>query len=774
MSPIIKSFQILFWLLLILFLLLLAAIIFCLYGSFPIDSGKHLMQGLQNSVRIERDSQGIPSIFASNRLDIARSLGFIQAQDRFFQMDLLRRAAAGELSELLGRSSLESDKKRRMHQFRNIARKTFAMLNDSEKQFLIAYAEGVNEGLKSLTVVPFEYLLLLITPQPWLPEDSLLVGFELFFGLQDSTGKDDLTRGIMQQQLPKAVYDFLLQNGSEWEAPLDQSHLPKIPIPSAEDFAYLRENGSYRKTHLDSIATPIGGSNHWVVSGKHTLNGKPLLACDMHLPLSIPNIWYRTSLSYLDTNGKEVNIWGITLPGLPLMMIGSNSYVSWGFTNACIDTTDLVMIEVDPHRSDHYLTAEGSKPFNKQTEIIKIKGEKPETFTFQTTIWGPVIQERYRDHPLALLWVAHDPQSFNLSLQQMETAQNLTSALSVIKKSKVPLVNVVLADRQGNIAWTLIGRFPKRLGFDGSVPISFADGTKSWKGEILNFPLIVNPSSGLLWTANNRVVGQHWLAIFGRSFSNSIRAWQIRHRLQTLRQATPEKMLEIQLDDEAFFFKRWQLLLLEILKKYPEKEKIYHIIKTWDGKSSCDSKAYRLIRQFRASIYRRVLERIFQPCIDVWKDFSYDAFDYEEPVWMIVHQRPFYLIDPKLGSWDAEFLAILDEIFLSDETWGEINPLKMQHPLSQFFPFLRFFLDMQQDPMSGDFYMPHVQSPTEGASQRMVVSPGNEREAIFHVPGGQSGHPLSPHYRDGHSAWLKGDSTPFLPGSPVKTLILNP
>jgi penicillin amidase len=789
-----KNFKIFIYCISAFFLLLLVGLFagyFLLRGSLPQTTGETAFPELSAPAVIERDALGIPTIYGITRIDVSRALGFVHAQERFFQMDLMRRAAAGELSELFGVNAVEFDKKRRLHQLRPHCERLFKHLSPEERSSLQAYAEGVNRGIQSLKARPFEYLFLMTEPSLWKPEDTLLVSFGLFFELQEDAGIPDLTRGYMKALLPGAVYNFFVNNGSAWDSALDGSKRSILPIPGPEHFHYLKSfdasNSKVSSSITDIVA--LGGSNNWAMSGHRTPDGKAIIACDMHLRLAMPNIWYRASFNYRDKYGKEIKVSGATLPGAPIMVIGSNGSVAWGFTNSFIDTTDLIIIKTDPHDSNKYVTLKGSMPFVKVVETINVKGADPIPFEITKTIWGPVSPETFFGDSLAIQWIAHREDSLNIRMLELEKARNARSALSMIKQIKIPLLNFIVADSKGNIGWTLAGAMPNRIGFDGTVPVSYADGTKRWQGiaNPSDYPVLYNPPQQHICTANNRIIGSKWTSVINQEgYSNSIRAYQIQRKLDNIPKATPQNMLETQLDTEALFFERWQHLLVDLLEKAPSSEKLTQLketVKAWNKHSEVDSCGYYWIRRFREVTMQHVLARFLSPCLAAWPKFSHTSRDFEEPLWILVSQKPDYLINPAFGSWDKELLSYVQMMLEADlpqvgsiknAAWGSKTVLTMQHPFSKVIPSLSHFLDMPHQPIAGDAYMPKVAGPREGASQRMVVSPGNEEQGIFHAPGGQSGHPLSIHYGDGHEAWVKGLPTPLLPGPTVERLVLRP
>lgn len=772
-----------------LFIVLLSGY-FILRGSLPILSGELKSAELTAPVTIERDGSGIPTIKGANRQDVAQALGFLHGQERFFQIDLMRRAAAGELSELFGPAAISIDKQRRLHQFRKNAKEIFANFSPQEKAITEAYARGVNDGINSLSNRPFEYLLLGLNPKAWTPEDSILASITLFFELQEEAGAPDLIRGYTKALLPESVYNFFLFNGSAWEAAVDGSSRPILPIPSAEDFAYLKVFDQLQEPESSISDVPkLGGSNNWAITGKHTQDGKALIACDMHLKLSQPNIWYRAALEYKDQNGNDVKISGASLPGTPGMVIGSNGHIAWGWTNSFLDTTDLILIKKDETNPNRYMTVNGPTEFINEVEIINVKGTDPVHFSVLKTIWGPVSQEKFFDHSMAIQWVAHYKESYNFKIIHLETNKTVTEALNTIREVRVPVLNFVVADSEGHIGWMLAGSLPNRKGFDGTIPVFNDDGSKSWDGlaDTKNYPMIYDPKEECVWTANNRVLGNDWdIEINSEGYLNGIRAYQIRNKLQKLENSTPKDMLALQLDTDGEFMLRWQTLLLDVLNKNPDSDRIKElkqVVESWDKHASTNSSGYYWIHRFRELTTQHILARFLHPCFDAWPEFSKIKRDYEEPVWMLVSQQPDYLINPRYGSWQKELMVYVNQMLDQDlvesktidtMTWGNKTILNMQHPFSKVIPSLSRILDMPHEALPGDYFMPRLAGPQAGASQRFVVSPGKEAEGIFHSPGGQCGHPLSPHYSDLHEAWVNGEPTPLLAGKTVHTLVLRP
>lgn len=768
--------------------------------SLPDLDGTLACRGLAAPVQIERDRLGIPTIKAANREDLARATGFVHAQDRFFQMDLMRRRAAGELSELIGRAALPLDKDARVHRFRSVAEEVIRRAEPSEARLLEAYAEGVNAGLASLRARPFEYLVLRMTPVPWRAEDSALVLLGMFNLLQGDNGNLELGRGRLHDLLPAELYDFLVPRGSEWDAPLDGSRFesPAMPGPAVLD---LRRGpsaargtgigphpGSVYGATRDAAAPP--GSNNFAVAGTRTADGRAILADDMHLPLAVPGTWYRAALVWDDPRHGAQTVSGLMLPGTPAIVVGSNGHVAWGFTNTEGDWSDIVLIEPDPANPDAYRAADGYRPYEHHREAIRVRGGQEETLDVRETSWGPILGADANARPYALHWVAHDPDAVNFRLMRMERARALDDAIAIGHLCGIPAQNLLVADRTGRIGWTIAGAIPRRSGFDGSMPASWADGARGWAGWLRDdeIPTIVDPPDGYLCTANARVVGGDAYGRIGDGgLALGARAAQIRDDLASLARAGEHDLLAIQLDDRARFLSRWQELLRSLLAESvvgsdPHLAEARRLVEAWAARAATDSAGYRLVREFR----RSVGQRVFGPILKAYGSRATLAEispQYEAPLWALVTARPEHLLSRQYQRWDDLLMdAALEAVgepqagsgAMSKRTWGERNRAAIRHPLSLGVPVLGRWLDMPRDPLPGDSNMPRVQSPSFGASERMVVAPGHEADGILELPCGQSGHPLSAHYADQHQAWVKGEPSPFLPGEPEHRLVLEP
>jgi len=766
-------------------------------ASLPLLDGELKMGGLSAPVTVERDALGVPTIRAASQADAARALGFLHAQDRFFQMDLMRRSAAGELSALFGAVAVDVDKSTRIHRFRHVAGQVLARATPEEREVFTAYVAGVNAGLAALDEQPWEYLVLRTKPAPWVPEDTVLVVHAMFLDLQGGDGAHESTVGLVHDLMAQPMADFLMPAGTEWDAPIVGAAVATPPIPGPEVFD-LRKEPRVELPKAAALEAPrervVLGSNNWAVSGAHTADGRALLADDMHLGIRIPNTWYRASIVRPDGAGGELRMTGVSLPGTPAIVVGSNGRVAWGFTNSYGDWSDLILLDVDPKDPEVYRTPAGPRRFETVDEVIAVKGGEPVHLEVRETIWGPVLDKDHKGRLRALAWTAHRPEAVNMAMADLETARTLEEAMTVANRSGAPAQNFVVADESGRIGWTIFGRIPRRVGFDGRVPTSWADGTHRWDGWLSpeEAPRVIDPPSGRVWTANARAVDGDLLAKLGDGgYAFGARARQIRDRLLALEKATPRDLLAVQLDDEALFLEHWRKLLLQVLTPEavaadPRRGELRRLVETtWTGHASTDSVAYRQVRFWRGYVLEQVLTPITARLEKADERFHPVQQQSEGTVWALITARPAHLLDPKFRTWEEELLAAVDAMLdyykkagleggLEKRTWGERNTTRIRHPLSGAIPFIGRWIDAPPRSLPGDQDMPRVQGTGFGASERLVVSPGHEAEGFFHMPVGQSGHPMSPYYLAGHKAWEEGTPTPFLPGPAEHSLKLVP
>ncbi len=782
-------------------LLVLATALTWLYskvdGALPLLEGKKTVFGLNKSASIERDIQGIATLKAQNRNDIAVALGFVHAQERFFQMDLLRRNSAGELASLFGSVALDYDKSIRRHRFRDRARIIVDQLPSSQLALLKAYTRGVNQGLKFLRTSPFEYLLLQQEPLQWSEEDSILTIFSMYIDLQYHDGKRERTLGLMNAVLSADVYAFLNPKGSIWDAAIDDSQfnaspMPKKAWPSASaSVTNFTDNNHSASTAPDKyLGDYLPGSNSWAISGQLSATGSAIIANDMHLGIRVPNTWFRASFEYPHQD-KKIKVTGATLPGTPNMVIGSNGNIAWGFTNSYGDYSDVIVLNTSKDQKQ-YLTPKGYLNFTRHKQLIAIKGEEAQEIEVIETIWGPVIGQDHQGNLLAYRWVAHDKEAINIVASELEQALNIEQGFDIAARSGIPSQNILIADSQGNIGWTIMGPIPDKKGAVGDTPQSWSSGEHGWRGYLSpsQYPKVENPTKNRLWTGNSRVVGGDMYKKLGNGgYALGARSKQIKDNLFKLKTFDEQSLLEIGLDDQAIFLQRWQDFLLdkvlttELMTKYSHFKEVRTLLGSPKAlRASIDSISYRLVRNFRINVRDIVFANLNDSLTNIDDAFSIRSIRHqiEVPLWQLINEQPNNYLMLGETSWQALFITALQQTIddmtknqeLAAATWGQQNSSEIKHPLSKAIPFLGHLLDMPSKPLAGDSYMPRVQGKSFGASQRMVVSPGYEENGIFHMPTSQSGHPWSPYYGMGHSDWEQGIASAFLPGKTKYTLTL--
>ncbi|PBJ83384.1 penicillin acylase [Lysobacteraceae bacterium NML93-0399] len=827
-----------------------------LRASLPALEGDAPLAGLAAPATIERDANGVVTITAASETDAMRALGFVHAQERWFEMDLMRRVPAGELSALFGAPALDADRRNRVHRMRARVEASLPVIAGDRMPQLQAYADGANAGLAALGARPWAYLLLRQTPQPWTPSDSALTGFAMYFDLQDATNARELELHRLGDALPPALSTLLAHEGSRWDAPLfgdtygdaalpnaDVVDLRKLDVGDGED---AREDGSpfaasgdtqlgasYPQSALaptppfasqtvplspalrekgqggPPAAADLGrGSNNFAVSGTLTADGRALVADDMHLGLRAPNIWFRARLRYPDPRapGGQVDVSGFTLPGLPAVIVGSNTHVAWGFTNSYGDYLDWQ--RVLPCSED---ATAGCTPTTRHVERIQVAGGDAVEFEVEDSDWGPLVHRESDGSVLALRWTAHLPGALNFGLAGFAHARDLDDALRIADATATPTQNLVIGDRSGAIAWRLLGPIPVReAGCDGhgvSVPPSTARDAGA--NRCAPWPIATDASplqreADRLWTANSRVVdGEDFARIGNGGAALGIRAWQIRDRLQARDRFTEADLLAIQLDDRALLLSHWYALLRSVAEDAGRDTALHALAEAsgdWDGHASVDSAGYRLVRAWRLAVHARLIDGLTAPARAALGP-AFEAPDlpgFEGTAWPLVEHRPAHLLprrfactaqtqrgvcEPVDDGWQALFedaaREVRDELGaqgeLADRTWGERNTTAICHPLAAAVPLLgKRLLCMPGEPLPGDGTVPRVQGPAFGASQRMVVAPGHEGDGILHMPGGQSGHPLSPFWGAGHEGWARGRPSPFLPQATAHTLRLVP
>ena len=770
-----------------------AALAYAFRAPLPAQAGVRELAGLVATVQVEFDRLAIPRIKAANRADAFHALGFVTAGDRLFQMDLLRRQTAGRLAEVFGEEFLEEDRWNRVMGFGQLAGVILSRLPAEERQLIEAYTTGVNQAMAAANLFAIEFTLLGYRPELWRPEDSILVILTMHAMLSWS-GDQERTASVMRKALPRSVVDFLTPESdcyNERLAPRNPGRCAADPLPLADLIAVLQEakGAGDVGTRVVSASGSPRGSNAWVVGPAKTRDGRAILANDMHLQLSVPNTWYRAELHY---PGADLS--GLTLPGVPSLIVGTNGHIAWGVTSVEGDFVDLVMIEEDAKDPGQYRSPTGNLPFETRTEHIHVRGGADETLRARTTVWGPVLPDPLLGRPVAVHWTALDPAANDLGLADLAEVTTVTAAITRMHRIGGPHLNVLLADSAGDIAWTYVGKIPRRVGMDGLFSESWSDGRKGWDGYIPpeEMPSIVNPPSGFLVNANQRMLGADYSIVIGHDFSGGYRAWRIWERLNQLQGVGETDMLALQLDTETEFFRYYQKLALralegeDVLGEFSAGE-LRRYLEAWDGRAETMSQGIALLVEFREELVEAVLAPLLTKCREIDPAFSYNWSGVDVPVQRVIESGRDELVPVRRSfpDWHGFLREILlrsaqklmkrqGVMHLGDVTWGKVNKVDVRHPLSEAVIALGMLLDMPRLALPGCGHCVRFADGKYGASERMVVAPGRENEGILHMPGGQSGHPGSRHYSDQQESWAKGLPTKFVDDDIVHRLTLRP
>jgi penicillin amidase len=795
-----------FWLLLALVLAAAIGIYAFMRASLPALDGRISAAGLRAPVSVMRDANGVPTLRGSDRSDIAFATGYLHAQERYFQMDLLRRAASGELAALLGKALLPVDRERRIHRFAARAGVALAALPEADRAVLERYAAGVNAGLAALDARPFEYGVLRASPRPWRAEDSLLVVWAMYFDLQDDQLHRVFSRGWLRDHGTSAEQlAFLLPTSSAYDAPLDAPAITETTVPLPADApAWFGKLPKAKVAMMEDIGDAEVGSNNWAVAGSRSRSGAAIIANDMHLALRLPNIWYRAALEIESPGAPLRRVVGVTLPGTPAVVVGSNGQVAWGMTNSYGAYIDLLELEFDPKDPTRYrmpaamagAPADGWGLLRTVDERIAVADGADEVLHVQETAFGPVWEVGGRRY--AVHWVAHDPGAVNFEILQLERATDLAEALAIGQRAGLPAQNMVAGDAAGHIGWTVAGALPGRNATWASTFPAPAASAASHTWVTLAapgaHPSVIDPPGGQLATANSRqLAGPGYAAIGDGGADLGARQRQVRDSVAALGPSTDEAgVYGVGLDDRALYLAPWRDRALQALAgdtdaaAHPKRDEFKRLLETtWTGRASIDSVAYRLTRAFVGGLYVRLFGSVDEEMRSADKGAS---FARATPRWpaviaSLLDERPQAWLPKGSANWQAVQLAAIDDAIagiendgtpLSQATWGKRNTTHIVHPMAAALPLGARWLAAPPQPIPGDSHMPRVAAPDFGQSERLVVSPGREASGVFNMPGGQSGHPLSRDFLGGHDDWTAGRATPLLPGGPAHTLSFLP
>jgi penicillin amidase len=750
-------------------LILVAVVAMCggstylwLRSSLPANSGTMTLPGLTAEVTITRDAAGVPHITAANERDAAFALGFVHAQDRLFQMDMMRRLGAGRLSEVLGRATLGTDRMMRTLGLYRAAERQFDRLSEPLRRALEAYAAGVNAYLAQRRALPPEYYLLATTPEPWRPADTLVWGKYMALQLSGNYRSELLHARLAAQLTPEQLAQLYPPYPND--APVTLGALAQLfrTLPLDRIYAALP----------DSVG-PTFASNNWVVDGQHTESGKPLLANDPHLGFSTPGVWY---LARIDT--PDLHLAGATAPGTPFLVLGHNDRIGWGFTTTESDVEDVFIERLDPNDPNSYLTPDGALPFETRQEEIIVRGRRVVPITIRTTRHGPVISDvggpvAPAGHVLALQTTfLADGDLTPQALWDMNHASDWESFNAALKNFTAPEQNIVYADVDGTIGFTAPARIPIRGKGDGWMPAPGWTGEYDWTGFVPfdELPRGVNPKEGRFVSANNKIVPDSYPYFISRDWDIPNRAERITSLLDGDGSQTPAASARIQADTESLMVDQLLPLLLRVPASDERMTEAFALLRSWDGRMERDRAAPLIFTAWLRELNRALFEaKLGAAFPDYWGLRPLVVRDIltQHQQWCDKGPTP----DPdscnqKLTESLHRALDELSQAYGSDMTkwrWGVAHQASFPHPLFANIPVLQDLLktripaDGGSDTVNrGEMRIADPEEPfldRHGAGLRMILDFADLDASRFMIVPGESGNALSPHYSDLLRPW---------------------
>jgi penicillin amidase len=766
------------------------------YGPLPQLDGNAILPGLQKQVTVERDRWGVPRIRANSLNDLAEAQGYVMAQDRLWQMDLLRRVARGQLCEILGKTVLAIDKEFRTMQFGRVADRELASMDADSRSILEAYARGVNRFIdQHRDHLPLEFSLLAYKPQPWQPADSLTITAYMYRTLTN-VWEHELDRAMVEARVgPDRAKDLFSVDAAmdhfvigDPNVPNDGSQRSRVqtdPDDDEDDIepdAVLKANvingGVEAAARIPDLTSGLAndvrdsvldveqeirqslGSNNWVVNGVHTANGRPLLANDTHLELGLPPIWYEVHVTAPGWNVK-----GFTLPGAPLVIIGHNDRVAWGFTNNGADVQDLYIETFNPAAPDEYHVHGAWTKAQVYDETIHVKGAADEHLKVTVTRHGPIVQ-RDGDKGYALRWTATEPGGLANSYNTLGKAQNWQEFRNLIKRVWGPAQNTVYADVDGNIGYVMAARVPVRKKGHGEIPVPGDSDDYEWTGYIPfeQLPQALNPDSGLIVTANARVVGPSYKPYLTDRWEEPYRTARIYELLRDKGGLRPEDMLKVETDTysypHAFLADQLSAASKTAQPTDDRTKKLIEGLRDWNGIADADSPEVSFLEETR----RAAIEILLEPYLGketglyTWRKTAFlQKILTDRPAkWLPVGYKTYDELLTAAADRAVTRLAVLsNKSRIDDWAWKRFDALDMVHPLGRT-GLLKDFLSITDKPQSGTAYSPRAATKHHGPAMRFVANLANWDESIMLIAGGQSGQLGSAHYADQFPYWYEG------------------
>jgi penicillin G amidase len=745
-------------------LALAAGVYLHLRRSLPQTEGEIRLAGIEAPVEILRDANAIPHLFAGSARDVAFGLGFVHAQDRLWQMETSRRVASGRVSEIAGPAALPIDRLMRTLGLRRVAQANLARYDAETRDLLDAYAAGVNAFLATQPVLPPEFLLARVEPEPWSALDSVVWTKVMALDL-GGNWRNELLRMHLARSLPlERVGQFL------------------PPYPGDKPLA-IRDIGSL----YEGIAMPPtpgwppGGSNSWAVSGARSATGKPLLANDPHLRLTVPPVWYFAHL-----HAPGIDVIGATLPGVPGVVVGRNRRVAWGFTNTGTDVQDLYLEKLLP--DGRYATPAGPREFTVVREKIRVKGQADEDLTVRISRHGPVVSRESGGHVLALAWTAlQEDDLTGQSIFRVASARDWNSFLAALRDYQAPMQTISYADVDGNVGYISAGRVPVRKPANdlrGLLPAPGWDARYDWTGWIPfgELPRVFNPSSGAVVNANHKTLPPGYRRFITSEWQPPYRAGRIAELLDATPRHTRESFARMQMDVVSPAVRD---LLPSLLATPAKSDRARHALRrlaAWDGTMAADRPepliAIAWWREISRGLYADELGAAFNAAWGMRAPLVSSALSGRggAAAWCDdTRTERVETCDDVLAEALERALDDLARRYGSNPDrwrWGEAHFAWSEHRPFSRVRWLAPFFEIRV-PVPGDAYTLNVGqsdfanqaepfASRHAASLRAIYDLADLEASLFIHSAGQSGNPLSSHYRDFAARWARGEYVPML------------
>ncbi len=758
-------------------------------AALPQVDGTVHVAGLSAPLTVLRDAQGVPHITAATAEDLFFAQGYVTAQDRLWQMDMARRYAAGELAEILGPAFLRHDREQRILGIRQTAERSLATsLSARDRAHWEAYARGVNALIESRrAALPLEFRLLRYQPRPWTVLDSLLCGVNLAEALNHGLYMTEILRERVTAAVGPELAADLYPNSSYRDrlpGQFDTGFDLKNTTPGNEEQSRKQVPRGPRATPPPVLAVPAEplspGSNNWVVSGAHTASGKPILANDMHLFNTVPNTWYAAHLRIAPSAGDAASfdVAGVTLPGMPYVIMGHNQRLAWGYTNLGPAVEDVYIENVNAR--GEYETPSGWQPLARREEIIHVKGQPDAHLEVRATRHGPLVTELVpgEQRALALRWVIYE-QPLSAPFFDLDAAQDWATFRAALAQFDGPGQNVVYADVDGHIGYQATGKIPVRATGDGAVPVPGNDDAHEWTGYVpfAQLPSAFDPPSGIIATANNRVTPNDYPYVLSNEWGPPYRTERIYRVLASKPKLTVRDMLALENDVfsefDRFCAERFVYAVDHARNASPRARQAADLMRGWNGWVTREAVAPTLAVAARRQLWRLLLEPRLGPTVVAGRPAlapgpsgwaQYQWFMSSVAMENFLMRQPARWLPQRFGSWPELLVAAVEAAVSASDAprdlatwrWGPAHPLELNHPLFGQIPGLRRFSGPGTQPQSGDGTTVKQVGRSLGPSQRMATDFADLDAGYLNLVTGQSGQLFSEHYNDQWKSWYEG------------------